>query len=82
MRLFSQIHDYHSKLEDILESKVFSANVKNLLLSMIYKIEVSYRDYRDVKRIVKELYSFFGGRKAVLVNEITKMYEKTFEFIL
>lgn len=36
----------------------------------------------DVKRIVKELYDVFGKRRAVLVNEITKMYEKTFEFEL
>ena len=36
----------------------------------------------DVKRVVKELYMTLGQRKAVLVNEITKMYEKTFEFEL
>ena len=53
MRLFSKIKDYHSKLEDVLERKIFSANVKNLLLSMVYKIEVSYKDYREVKRVVK-----------------------------
>jgi len=36
----------------------------------------------DVKRIVKELYMSLGLRRAVLVNEITKLYEKTFEFEL
>lgn len=53
MRLFSKMQDFHSKLENILERKIFSANVKNLLLSMIYKIEVSYKDYKEVKRVVK-----------------------------
>lgn len=53
MKLFSKIKDYHSKLEEVLEKKIFSANVKNLLLSMIYKIEVSYKDYKEVKRVVK-----------------------------
>ena len=53
MRLFSKMKDYNSKLEEILERKVFSANVKNLLLSMIYKIEISYKDYKEVKRLVK-----------------------------
>ena len=53
MGLFSKIKDYHSKLEEVLERKIFSANVKNLLLSMIYKIEISYKDYKEVKRVVK-----------------------------
>lgn len=58
MRLFSKMKDYHTKLEEILERKIFSANVKNLLLSMIYKIEVSYKDYKEVKRVVKNKNEF------------------------
>ena len=58
MRLFSKMKDYHMKLEEVLEKKVFSANVKNLLLSMIYKIEVSYKDYKEVKRVVKKQNEF------------------------
>ena len=41
--------DYNNILEEILEKKDFSANVKNLLLNMFYKIETSYNDYSKVK---------------------------------
>lgn len=55
MNLFSKmkINDYNSKLEKILDSKYFSSNVKSLLLSMIYKIENSYNDYKEIKHINK-----------------------------
>jgi len=58
VKLFSKLKDYNERLEDILDKKVFSSNVKNLLLSMVYKIEVSYNDYRQVKRVGRELESF------------------------
>lgn len=49
--IFSKINlkDYNSILEDILEKKDFSEDVKNLLLSMLYKIENSYNDYEQTK---------------------------------
>lgn len=49
--IFSKINlkDYNNVLEDILEQKAFSENVKNLLLSMLYKIENGYEDYKTVK---------------------------------
>lgn len=43
---------YKEQLEEILEKKTFSADCKNLLLSMLYKIETSYNDYETVKRMV------------------------------
>ena len=43
------IRDYNNELEKILENKLFSYDVKNLLLSMLYKIENAYRDYETVK---------------------------------
>lgn len=43
---------YTEQLEEILEKKTFSADCKNLLLSMLYKIETSYNDYETVKRMV------------------------------
>ena len=43
------IKDYNNILEKILEKKDFSEDVKNLLLSMLYKIESSYEDYEKVK---------------------------------
>lgn len=49
--IFSKINlkDYNNKLEHILEQKVFTEDVKNLLLSMLYKIENGYQDYETIK---------------------------------
>ena len=44
--------DYNNELEKILEKKVFSENVKSILLSILYKLETSYRDYKQVKQDV------------------------------
>ena len=46
--------DYETKLEEILEDKDFSEDVKNLLLSCVYKIEAGYKDYEQVKQIVQK----------------------------
>lgn len=51
---FSKLKNYNNELEQVLEKKVFSSNIKNLLLNMFYKIEVSYKDYQKVKRTTKE----------------------------
>ena len=49
MKLFSKLKDHNSLLEQILEHKTFSTIAKSLLLSMIYKLEVSYKDYSKIK---------------------------------
>ena len=56
--LFNNLKDYNNELEKILEKKEFSQEVKNLLLSMLYKIEVSYSDYKKTKvnAVEKEYY--------------------------
>ena len=43
------IKNYNNELEKILDEKSFSLDVKNLLLSMLYKIENAYKDYETVK---------------------------------
>lgn len=43
------LKDYNNILENILEQKAFLSDVKNLLLSMLYKIEDGYQDYETVK---------------------------------
>lgn len=48
-KLFSKFKDYNNILEEILEKKYFMVDTKNLLLSMFYKIETSYTDYKKVK---------------------------------
>lgn len=54
--IFSKLNfkDYNNEVEEILEKKSFSSNVKNLILSMFYKIEVAYKDYLMTKRDVTE----------------------------
>lgn len=44
-----KIKDYNEELENILGEKTFSKDVKNLLSSMLYKIENSYEDYKKTK---------------------------------
>ena len=43
------IKDYNKELEKILSTKTFSKDTKNLLLSMLYKVENAYEDYKKVK---------------------------------
>lgn len=56
--LFTNLKDYNNELEKILEKKDFSEKVKNLLLSMLYKIETSYTDYQKTKKVVPEKWEF------------------------
>ena len=61
-KIFSKLNikDYNNELEEILEKKPFSSDVKNLLLSMLYKIETAYKDYATVKREVLEKKDFIS----------------------
>ena len=72
--IFSKIiKDYNNELEVILEQKAFSSDVKNLLLSMLYKIENAYEDYKKVKVNVCS--------KKQFVKEILETIEKRCEEI-
>lgn len=44
-----KVKNYNNALESILEKKDFTEDVKNLLLSMLYKVENAYEDYETVK---------------------------------
>ncbi len=44
--------DYNNELERVLEKKPFAENVKSILLSILYKLETSYKDYKQVKQDV------------------------------
>ena len=61
------IKDYNNNLEKILTKKTFPEAAKNLLLSMLYKIENSYEDYKKVKVNVK--------LKKEILQEITEIIE-------
>lgn len=69
MSLFSKLKDYNLELEEILEQKYFSSNIKNLLLSMIYKLEISYPDFKEVKRCVRGKEDFLNE-----IIEIIRLY--------
>lgn len=62
------IKDYNNELEKILIKKTFPEEAKNLLLSMLYKIEDSYEDYKKVKVNVK--------LKKDILQEITQIISK------
>lgn len=89
--IFSKFNskDYNTQLEKILENKNFSESIKNLLLSMLYKIENGYKDYSTVKRVVEnkkkyieEILNIIKEKcKQIIIiqenNEISKEMEKT-----
>lgn len=60
MGLFSKMKDYNIELEEILENKYFSSNIKSLLFSMIYKLEISYNDFQKVKKSVRTKEDFLN----------------------
>lgn len=74
-KLFSKLNskDYNNQLEIILENKDFSVNVKNLLLSMLYKIENGYKDYTIVKRIVQDKKTYIEDILKIIKEECEKI---------
>ncbi len=42
--------NYNNQLEEVLAKKKYTSEVKNELLSMFYKIENGYNDYKTIKR--------------------------------
>ena len=69
MGLFSKLKDYNIELEEILDTKYFSSNIKSLLFSMIYKLEVSYIDFKLVKRSVRSKEDFLNE-----IIEVIRLY--------
>lgn len=69
--IFSKINlkDYNNVLENILEQKAFSEDVKNLLLSMLYKIENGYEDYKTIKVNVSSKKSYVKKIIQVIKDE-------------
>ena len=51
-KLLSKIvkKNYNNRLEEVLSKKDFTLDVKNTLLSIFYKIENGYNDYKTIKR--------------------------------
>ena len=73
MGIFSKLKDYNEILEAVLEKKHFSSLSKNLLLSMIYKIEIAYSDYAKVKTSVRT--------KEEFLDELIDIIKKYVEYV-
>lgn len=69
MGLFSKLKDYNIELEEILDAKYFSSNIKSLLFSMIYKLEISYVDFKEIKRCVRSKEDFLNE-----IIEVIRLY--------
>lgn len=68
--------DYNNELEKIIEEKEFTENAKSILLSILYKIEASYKDVVKVKQNVETKEEYLEN----IINIIQKKCEK-FEII-
>lgn len=68
MKLFSKLKDYNEILEAVLDKKYFSSNIKNILLSMIYKLEIAYPDYVEIKRNVRDKDDFLEEMIDIIRN--------------
>lgn len=81
--IFSKFKDYNKELEKILEKKDFSKDTKNLLLSMFYKLEMSYNDYFTVKRKSKTKQEYLENILENIKNsheiELVKPSDEEFE---
>ena len=60
--------DYNNELEKILEKKTYAENVKSILLSILYKLEMSYKDYKHIKKEVVSKEELIGNIIRVIKN--------------
>ncbi len=69
-KIFSKLKykDYNNLLEQVLEKKDFSVMGKNLILSILYKMETNYNDYKTVKRDVAEKEEFIENFIDIVKN--------------
>lgn len=62
--------NYNNELEHVLEHKDFDVNVKNILLSILYKLETAYNDYAQVKNDVPTKDEYLQGFIDIIDREI------------
>ena len=61
--------DYNNELEKILEEKQFDENVKSTLLSILYKIEMAYKDYETVKKDIETKEEYISNILDIIKND-------------
>ena len=71
-KIFSKLKfkDYNQLLEKVLETKEYPSTAKNLVLSILYKMETGYEDYKNIKRDVSE--------KEKIITELINIIDKKF----
>lgn len=72
-KLNLNMKDYNIELEEILDKKAFNVEVQNLLLSIFYKIENFYSDYKQVKRQVPNRDDFIQDLLKIISNKCKKI---------
>lgn len=61
--------NYNDELEIVLEKKNFDEHSKSLLLSMLYKIETAYKDYKMVKHNVASKEEYIQNIISIIKNK-------------
>ena len=71
-KIFNKIvkKNFNNELEHVLEHKSFDENTKNILLSVLYKLEAAYGDYELVKNNVMPKDEFLQRIIDVIQNDI------------
>ena len=64
--------DYNNELEKILEEKDFSENAKSALLSILYKIEASYKDVETVKKDIETKEEYIENQKMATYHTLQR----------
>lgn len=72
-KLNLNMKDYNVELEEILDKKAFNVEAQNLLLSIFYKIENFYSDYKQVKRQVPNRDEFINDLMNIISNYCNKI---------
>ncbi len=61
--------NYNNELEKILEKKAYSEDTKSLLLNMFYKIDMGYKDYKEVKVKVETKEKYVEEILRIILNK-------------
>ena len=73
-KLNLKLKDYNNQLEKILDNKLFSFDVKNLLLSMLYKVENAYEDYEISKVEVSSKNEYIENLLRIIKEKVLKIF--------
>lgn len=61
--------NYNNELEKILEEKNFDENVKSILLSILYKIEIAYKDVVTVKKEIEPMDEYISNLLKIIKEQ-------------